>query len=242
MSEANWDINVGSAEQGDIDRGVTAGLPPPNGGATFLHGHHAITSLAGGFGRYVNDTAGGTFSPMPLGGIVEGAITRLGGGPDYTIFVYHLLQGMNIANEGYMLGLSPGGKLILRKGALIDGFPEETIDPPVNGVLAISTQTFPVNKWLQVQLGVLVQPWDDVDLFVKASDPDVNPVTSPDFQPVSGMDAADPVEGKAFVDDALGINSGSQPFIANGRAGWGFVHNAQGSRAGIDHARVGKQL
>ena len=242
MSESNWDILVGGLEQGDVDRGTTEGIDPPNGGGTFLHGHHALTATPGGFGRYANDTAGGVFSPMPKGGIAEGALNRLGGGPDYSIFLFHLLQGTNIANEGYMLGLSPGGKLILRKGPLIDGFPEETLDPTTNGVLAISTQTFATGKWLHVQLGCIVQPNDDVVLVVKSSDPDVDNVTAPNFQPVPGMDAVDAVEGKAFIDDALGINTGSQPFVMDGRGGWGFVHNAQGSRAGTDHVRIAKQL
>ena len=57
--------------------------------------------------------------------------------------------------------------------------------------------------------------------------------TPPDWQPVSGM-----VE---FIDDHLGINSGSQP-LTSGRGGFGFSVKDVTRRAYFDHLELFRQV
>jgi hypothetical protein len=57
--------------------------------------------------------------------------------------------------------------------------------------------------------------------------------TAPSWAAVPGMGE--------FIDDALGINSGSQPFTS-GRAGFGFFTKDVTRRGFLDHVEVFRQL
>lgn len=242
MAEVNWDILIGSADQANIDRGATGGVPRPNGGGAQLHGFHAITSTPDlVFGRYNNQA---NFDPTPKG-IAEysAALIRLGGGAaERAIMLFAQLQGTTVAGTCYMLGLAEEepSRLVLRKGQLSNGLDEFLLDPMGTGVLAVAANAIAEDEYVHVFFGVNVQPQDDVLLVVKQSDLSLNPTDAPDFQPVPGMDSVDPGTGIAFVDDALGLNTGTQPLL-DGRVGWAFVSRGLGARAAIDEIQLARQ-
>ena len=87
---------------------------------------------------------------------------------------------------------------------------------------------------MYLRLDVIVNANGDVVLKVFQSDLTIHPLnTAPDRQPVPGM-----VE---FIDDQLGINSGSQP-LTSGRAGFGFACSDVTRRAFFDAIELARQL
>jgi hypothetical protein len=185
-----------------------------------------------------------SFVPMAKGGRVQGALKRhpSGGPTGWVPFLFLCLQGPDIAGTAYMLGLSDASpaKIILRKGALDEGFPAETVDPAVNGVLALGTTSITEGDYVHLRMDVVVNLNDDVIINVFESDLDTNPVTAPVFAAIAGMDDLDPGSGRAFFDDALGVNSGSQP-LTEGRGGFGFRVEDTARRSFFDHVEVGRQ-
>ena len=74
----------------------------------------------------------------------------------------------------------------------------------------------------------------DVVLHVFQNDLEALPLgASPDWQPVGGM--------AEFIDDHLGINSGSQP-LTSGRGGFGCAFTDVTRRAFFDHIELMRQL
>ena len=244
MAESDWSVASGSLPLGDLARGSvsTLGVPGPNGGGAFVHGFRAVTATAGVTALYVADA---DYNPTAKGlRLFNAAMTRLNSGSVQNLpLIFGQLQGTDVSNVAYVLGLSETSpsRLVLAKTTLDAGLPEITVDPLNNGVLAVGTQPITDGAWIHVQLGVNVQPNDDVFLSVLQSDNVANTVQSPDFQPVAGMDEVSPGQGIAFIDDGLGINSGSAPLLT-GRAGFGFVTRAQGSRGAMDHLELARQL
>jgi hypothetical protein len=74
----------------------------------------------------------------------------------------------------------------------------------------------------------------DVLLQVFRNDLTTNPLgTAPAWAAVPGI--------SQFIDDTLGINSGSEPFTS-GRAGFGFFTKDVTRRGFVDHVEVFRQL
>lgn len=242
MSESNWTVATSSLSTGDVDRGVTGGIDRPNGGGSFTYGFNSLAVADGAVALFANQAG---FAPTASGMRISGAMKRHpGGGPTgWASFLFAGLQGSGVDDVGYMLGLSDASpaKIILRKGALNEGFPSETVDPSVNGVLAIGTVSVAQDTWVHLRLDMVVNLNGDVILNVFESDLVANPVTAPVFAPVPGMDVLDAGSGRAFFDDTLGVNSGSQPFLL-GRVGFGFRVENVARRSFFDHITVGKQL
>jgi hypothetical protein len=135
---------------------------------------------------------------------------------------------------GYLLGLGDGDPhhIVLRKGALSGGLPD--IPPGTQGVLRRSTATFMPGTWLHLRLDMVVNQNGDVLLQVFQNNLVTNPLGgAASWQPIPGM--------SEFIDDALGINSGSQPFTS-GRAGFGFFTKDVTRRGFVDHVEVYRQL
>ena len=82
-------------------------------------------------------------------------------------------------------------------------------------------------------MDVIVQGTGDSLIQIFQNDLTTNTVAAPVWQSISGMDD--------FVDDSLGINSGSLPF-AGGRVGFGMYANDTGRRAAFDHITIDRQL
>ena len=122
--------------------------------------------------------------------------------------------------------------IVLRKGALSDGLPD--LVPGTQGVLRRSTATFAAGTWLHLRLDMIVNQNGDVLLQVFQNDLVAHPVgTAPSWQAVPGMDQ--------FIDDALAVNSGSQPFTS-GRAGFAFFTKDVTRRGVFDQVEVYRQI
>jgi hypothetical protein len=141
-------------------------------------------------------------------------------------------QGNSVNDQAYLLGLSDDDphRVVLRKGTVTTGLPDA--DGP--GVLLKSSESFAQATWLHLRLDVIVNANGDVVLKVFRNDLDAHALgTPPDWQPVPGM--------AEFIDDHLGINSGSQP-LTSGRGGFGFSVRDVTRRGFFDHLELYRQV
>lgn len=235
MSEADWTELNDSLASGSVVRGVTAGFTPPNGGGSFVYGFNSLDTSIGAVGQFVNLT---DFAPMAKGGRVTGAIKRsASGGPlGFSAFLFIGLAGPSVNDEGYLLGLSDAdpSRIVLRKGAISGGLPD--LAPATgNGILRRSTTSVDIDAdvWTHLRLDMIVNDIGDVRLQVFQNDLAAHALgTSPTWTAIPGM--------AEFVDDSLGVNSGSAPFTS-GRAGYAFRTSDVTRRAQFDHIEIRRQ-
>lgn len=242
MSSADWTLLANSISSSSVARGVTAGFTPPSGGGTFVYGMRSKVAVTGAVGLYVNLA---NFSPTAQGADISAAIRKEGGAgnTDHEAFVFAGLQGTDVSDLGYLLGLSDDdpAHLILRKGSLVGGLPDDPVGS--SGILAKSTNTYAVDTWVHVRLEMVVNASGDVVLNVYENDLSSNTVASPTWVKVPGMSdwPGSTEEETAFIDDALGNNSGSSPYTS-GRVGFAG-HFADISRVVLfDHIAVAREL
>lgn len=233
MSEADWTPLNDSLSAGSLARGATAGFTPPPGGGSFVYGYNSKDTAAGAHGLFVNLT---NFAPMASGGTIRGCVKRaLSGGPlGFSPFLFIGLQGPSVNDEGYLLGLADGSpsRIALRKGSPSGGIPD--VAPGGSGILRRSTGTIAVDEWVHLRIDMIFNAIGDVRLQVFKNDLDANPLSgSPVWEAIPGM--------AEFVDDALGVNSGSPPFTS-GRVGFGFATSDVTRRAQFDEIDVRRQL
>ncbi len=233
MAETDWTYLNDGLDAAAVDRGVTTGIARPPGGGNFVFGLNSLATAQGAVGLFTNQAS---FAPMAKGGSVRGAIQRgLSGGPlNFAPFLFVGLQGPSVNDLGYLLGLGDGDPhhIVLRKGGLSGGLPD--IPPGTLGVLRRSSGTFMPATWLHLRLDMVVNLNGDVLLQVFQNDLVAHPLGSaPSWVAVPGMDE--------FIDDALGINSGSQPFTS-GRGGFGFFTKDVTRRGFFDQVEVYRQL
>jgi hypothetical protein len=233
MAEADWTELGGSLAIGTIDRGVTAGITPPAGGGPFVYGYNSLNITPGAHGMFVNLT---NFAPTAKGARIIGCIRRgLSGGPvGFSPFLFVGLGGTDVSDQGYLLGLGDGSPshIILRKGTIAGGVPD--VAAPGSGVLRRSTGTVAVDEWRHLRLDMIFNGVGDVRLQVFENDLTLHPLgTAPTWTAIPGM--------AEFVDDSLGINSGSAPFTT-GRCGWAFCSSDVTRRAFFKNVEVLRQL
>lgn len=256
MAETDFTLVAGTQSATDVARGVTAGFPRPNGGGSFLFGFDAKVATQGAVVYYLNDSGGRTkFGPLKndasgaTGGSIRVALKRpLGAGPtDFAPFLF-LGAGLSVpgapdvVDAAYLLGLSDEDphRIVLRKGAPKNGLGAS--GAAATGRLGIGSATFlrdgdvapQKGGWLHLRLDCVVNPNGDVVLQAFQSDLAVNAVTAPIWVAVPGL--------VDFIDDALGIQTGSFPLIGPastggkfGYAGFGFYSKASGRQGFFDH-------
>jgi hypothetical protein len=237
MAEVDWNTLSASQSAPSVARGVSAGFTPPNGGGSFVFGFNSKVTTPGAVGLYVNSTGNPDFAPLvddasnPSGCSIRGTIKRgVSGGPlGFAPFFFAGLQGTTVNDMGYLLGLSDNDphEIVLAKAA-----PVSNLDPTASNVLRKSTSTFLPDTWLHLRLDMIVNPNGDVVLRVFSSDLDSFTVSSPTWVAVPGMET--------FVDDALAVNSGSNPFTG-GYAGFGFYSEELQRRGFFDHLEILRQ-
>lgn len=234
MAESDWTVCSSSVSTSSLDRGVTHGIVAPNGGGAFVYGFNSLAVVAGATALFANQT---NFAPTPAnkGGSVRGAVKRglSGGQIGFAPFLFIGLQGPDVSDVGYLLGLSDAEphSIVLRKGALNVGIPDVAIG--TNGVLAKSSETFDPDTWLHLRLDMIVNLTGDVILKAFRSDLVANVVGSPIWLPIPGL--------TDFIDDTLGINSGSPPFTS-GRFGFGMQISDAARRSFFDQIEVSRQI
>lgn len=230
MAELDWSYLTGGLDIATVDRGVTSGIARPPGGGDFLFAFNSLTTAAGAVALFVNLP---DFAPLAKGGSIRACIQRGPGGGSigFSPFLFLCGQGTSVNDAAYLLGLSDDDphRIVLRKGAPAVGIP----DSSGPGVLLASSASFIQGTWLHLRLDVIVNANHDVIIQIFENDLGAHPLGSPpDWQPVAGM-----VE---FIDDHLGINSGSQP-LTSGRAGFGFAVKDVTRRAYFDHIELWRQ-
>lgn len=231
MAEADWTYLNDGLDIATVDRGVTAGIARPPGGGSFLFAFNSLAAVEGAVGLFCNLP---DFAPMAKGASIRGCIQRGpgGGSTGFSPFFFLSCQGNSVHDAAYLVGLSDDDphRIVLRKGTPAVGIP----DSQGSGVLLGSGASFMQSTWLHLRLDVIVNDNGDVVLKVLENDLDAHPLGSPpDWQPVPGM-----VE---FIDDHLGINSGSQP-LTSGRGGFGVAVKDVTRRAFFDHIELLRQV
>lgn len=230
MAQADWTELTDGLDVNTVDRGVTAGIARPNGGGSFLFGFNSLIVATGAVGYFANQV---NFAPMAKGASIRAAIQRGpgGGATNFSPFLFVGAQGTSVNDSGYKLGLSDDDphRVVLRKGSIASGAGSVSSSA---GLLAQSTATFLQSTWLHLRLDMIVNLTGDVILQAFSSDLDVNAVTAPSWVALDGI--------TEFIDDALGINSGSAPFTS-GRGGFGFACSDVTRRGFIDHVELLRQ-
>lgn len=240
MASSDWTVLTGSQGLSDCDRGVTAGIARPNGGGDFVFGFNSLSLLAGAVALHANQSG---FAPMASGGTVRAAVQRgpSAGTENFAPFLFAGLQGTTVDDQAYMLGLGDADPhhIVLAKGILSSGLSDE--EPrPTNNVLLRSTRAYTPGTWVHLRLDVIVQSSGDVLLQIYENNLVMNPVTAPIWALVPGMEGPFYPTFAGYVDDALGVNTGSQPLVG-GRAGFGLQKADVQRRAYFDHVQVGRQ-
>lgn len=239
MAQADWTEFSNNLSTGVIARGVTSGIARPNGGGSFLYGFNSLSVTPGSAALFC---AVSGFAPMSKGGSIRGAVQRgVGGGPlNFTPFLFIGGSTSDITTcNGYTLGLQDDDphRIVLRKGSLAAGIPAGA--PGTQGILRRSTATYAPGTWLHLRLDMIANANGDVILTAWQNDLNAHAVSSPTWARVAGM--ADPNNALLdFVDDVLGVNSGSAPYTS-GRIGFGMTSKDVTRRGFFDHIEVLKQ-
>lgn len=231
MADSDWAVLSSGLSDAQVRRGATEAVTPPNGGGTFTYGMRSVQAVTGGVGLICDIT---NFNPMSSGGRVSMAIQRgsPGASQSYNPMIFVCLQGTAISDVGYLLGFTSDenpAHLVLMKGA-----PSAGIQSTSDYILRQSTGTYSAQEFYHFQLDAIVQPSGDVRLRVfENTDIAINPVTSPAWTAIGGM--------TDFVDDVLGYNSGSVPYVS-GYGGWAtYFGGVSGRTAFFDHIPVGRE-
>lgn len=233
MSTADWSFMTNVLTAPSCARGVTAGVPRPNGGGSFVYAMNTLVNTPGTVARYTNQN---NFAPMAKGAIVEGALVRAlsGGNTGWSAFLFCGAGGIDIADTAYLLGLSDGDPctIELRKGAISVGLPDEAVGG-ASKILRRSTGTVPIDEWVHLKLEQVVNDNGDVVLNVYRNDLVAHAVDVPTWVAIPGM--------TQIIDDAMGINTGSVPLTA-GYAGFGATFADVARRAYFDQLAIARQL
>jgi hypothetical protein len=217
LASTDWSELTGNLSSTDVRRGVTGGHTPPNGGGTFVYGMRSVIVANGTVALFTNQA---NFAPTPSnkGMSVRGAIKRAtsAGEDKFEAYLFAGCQESDVASNAYALGLTAGNpcRLALVKGPLASGIPDQApgVAPGNVGVLRRSSGNFAIDTWLHLRLDMHVNTNGDTVLSVFQNDLASNPVTAPVWAAVAGLEQV--------IDDALGANTGTPPYL-NGRMGFG---------------------
>jgi hypothetical protein len=247
MASSDWSQVTGGLSAGSLIQGVAAGLVPPPGGGSFVYGMRAIDAAVGGAALYANASGYGPIGVVggvQMGGSVRGTLKRrTAGTTGFSPFLFLCLQGLSFSAMAYMLGLSDEipSRIVLVKGPFspvgnVTIPPPVITSPPTKGVLACSTATYAPGNWLQLRLDAIANGNGDVVLNCYFNDLTLGgaSVASPTWIPIPGI--------SQYIDDALGINTGTTPLAglsgANGYAGFGMTKTVPNTTALFDELEV----
>jgi hypothetical protein len=232
MSSADWAVlDDGLAT---VEKGVTNGLGVPEGGGSQIYAFNSLNAtVTGAAGLYCVIS---NFSPMESGGRISACIRRLASGQNtgFSPFIFLSASGNSVNDNAYLLGLEDYDpyRIVLRKATIISGIPQATDD----NYLLRSSEQYQMSSalWHQLRLNAIEQPSGAVTLQVEQNILSVSrPCDNPTWESITGM--------APFVDDAVGINTGSVPLIG-GYAGFATAFQESiATRAGFDHIQIMRQ-
>jgi len=238
MAQGEWADWGESVAQANVKRGVSAGYPKPSGGGSFCYAFSSKVSEAGqAVAKYVDLS---NFNPIASGkGCSVRGTLRRHSSAGHSVFLIALGQSVAdiYSDEAYLLGVwdAEPGKIALRKGIIAEGIPEDD-----DQILASSNLLYEGGQYLHLRLDVIVNGNGDVVLNVLQNDLSAHNVDAPVWENIEGM--GDPLnDDPTFVDDVLGINSGSVPFIGGGYVGYGYTSSQIGRNAFVDHLEMLRQ-
>lgn len=218
----------------DVPRGVTAALTVPNGGSTFVCAYRSAVSTTGFAGYYCNLA---NFGPIAAGkgGSIRGAMKRYSSAANYAPMMGFILGTDPTSNNGYMIGLSEatGYNICLKKGT-----PASGLDAAGSDILRASTDAYTTvgdsaTGWFHLRLDMIVNPHNEVVFNLYANDLTSNAVTAPVWAAIDGMDQ--------YIDDSVGVLTGSLPYTGPFYAFFGMYTEAAGSTVAFDHIEVHRQ-
>lgn len=246
MGATDWIELEGSlAKATAIDRGNSTTVLDPDGNPT-TYGFSSRSLVEGSAGLYCVNTmvmsGNNYFNPLrkfnddPTGGRIQGLIQRgaSGGVTGFAPMFYIMLTGTSVSDTGYLLGLSDSNPhyIVLRKGRLDEGIPDSPVG--TDGVLARGTVAHAPETWHQLRLDAVLNENGDVTLICRQSDIPTQGMEDPLWRHVPGI-------GESFIDDALGVQSGSAPYTS-GRIGFGFQCSDVARRAFFTRLTLYRQL
>lgn len=213
MAEIDWQPATGSASTSAIAWTAGRVVTPPNGGGLNTLAFNALQSNPGVAIWYINLSA---FIPAGAGGVFSAVLRRFtggSGGNGWSSFIWLCGQGTNIGDSGYLLGLTDGnpGRIVMRKGALSDGVPDQPgpsvpLGPLTQGVLRRSTDTIALGTDVHLRLSAARNPNGEVVLRARRNNLEVNAATSPVWEAIPGMDD--------FIDDSAGMATGTASHLS----------------------------
>jgi hypothetical protein len=228
MAQADWTAMANELTAAVVARGVSQGFTPPAGGGNFVYGWKSLQASAGVSGLVVN---GSNFFPMAEGVRISAALQR-NGDQKSSVMLALALAANDVTSDGYLIGFTDDedpSHLVVIKGPPSDGIPESG-----DSVLMKSTATFVQGTWVHLQMDVIVQPHGDVHIQVAQNDLSANDVTSPSWAAIDGM--------PEYIDDVLGVRSGTPPYSNGGYAGIAYYTEEIGRYGLIDHVKVARQI
>ncbi len=231
MASTDWTPFVNQASSAELVVGATMApsLSPPDG--SFSFGGRALVSGEKFSGMLYNG-----FYPLASGkgGSIRAYLrkhTPITGTAAYAPMIffaddYDMVQDPS----GYILGLSEGAPyyIMLAKGKLSNG-----LKTTAAGKLQLGTTPYDSAQWIGLRLDLIHNPQGDLvlDVYYDSAGAPAAPV----WARPAGISAA-------FVDDRLGVLSGSLPNVSQKYMGFGVYTNALGAVAAIDYVRAFQQL
>lgn len=228
MGEAHWTHMTGSAPAEDISWGYTdnGSFGAPSGNRVFgFHSLNPVEAVA------AMNAEGMSYSPISgqMGGVITAHLRRFTTGAGYGTAIFFIDSTNAASGRAYVLGLSQEYpyRIVLKKGLFSSGLSITGLD-----TLAYSDQLYDGNDWHCLKLAVTTRPQGDVVLVAKHKDPRrLYPVT---WDAIPGIDP--------FIDDVLGANSGSVPYMGY-RVGIAQINRgATGCVSVFDWISVGRQI
>lgn len=231
MSSEDWAVLDDGL--GTVEKGVSNGLSVPSGGGSQIYAFNSMdASVIGAAGLYC---VIGNFSPMASGGRISACIRRLSSGQNtgFSPLIFISASGTSVNDSAYLLGLEDYDpyRIVLRKATIISGIPQAAND----NYLLRSSEQFQMSSelWHHLRLNAIEQPSGAVTLQVEQNDLDSHPCDNPTWESINGM--------APFVDDAVGINTGTVPLIG-GYVGFATAYQQSiATRAGFDHIQIMRQ-
>lgn len=230
MAQSDWVAMGNELAAAIVARGVSQGFTPPNGGGNFVYGWKTLQATPGVAGLTAGD---GNFDPTAEGVRISAAIQR-NGSAGATVMLCVGLDANDVGADCYLLGFTHDenpSHLVLHKGSPSNGLLET---PTTNVELAKSSATFAAGTWAHVQMDLIIQPHGDVHLQLKSNDLGTYTVGSPTWADIDGM--------PEYIDDVIGVRSGSVPFNGGGFVGFAYYSEQIGRYALIDHVKIARQV